>query len=459
MKRILTTAAYLFLAATAGAGVAGAQSLEEVLAYAYNNNPTLIAQRSALRAVDEGVPLALSGWRPTVSITGSAGLRELDNNRTGSTSLTPAQIALQATQSIYDGGVTAAAVDEAEAQVLAGRAQLASVEQAVLLDAATAYLDVVRDQAVLDLSIQNVEVLRRQLEAAQDRFRVGEITRTDVAQAEARLSGAIADREQAAGNLQASRATFEQVVGVPPGELEAPETVLVQPNSIDEALALAREQNPGVLEATYGALAAENRIEVIRGQLRPSVSVSGAVAHSRESSTDGSRTDSAEILLNLSVPLYQSGSVYAQLRQQKHLANQAILQVSAARRTAAENARQAWEALQAARAQVESLTDQIRAAQIALEGVQREAEVGARTTLDVLDAQLELFQAQVNRVVARRDELVRAFQLKQALGQLTATALTLPVDAYDPTRYYQEVRGSWFGTAIEPVMAEEDLID
>ncbi len=457
-RRLATVVAFAVGVAVAPTG-AGAQTLDEVLAYAYNNNPTLTAQRSALRGVDENVPIARSGWRPSVSLSGSTGFRHTDNNRGGTQDLTPAQIGLQVTQPLYDGGITRASVSEAEAGVLAGRAQLLSVEQAILLDAATAYLDVVRDQAVLDLSIQNVEVLQRQLEAAQDRFRVGEITRTDVAQAEARLSGAVADREQSVGNLQASRANFEQVVGVPPGELDAPEPVLVQPDSIDAVLARAREQNPGVLEATYNALAAQNRIEVIHGQTRPSVSLDGSVAHARETQADGSRTDSAELLVNLTVPLYQSGAVQAQVRQQKHFANQAQLQVSAARRTAVEGGRQAWEALQASRARVESLTAQIRAAEIAVEGVQREAEVGARTTLDVLDAQLELFQAQVNLVVARRDELVRAFQLKQALGEMTARALELPVDFYDPTGHYEEVRGLWYGTAVRPVLAEEKLID
>lgn len=438
---------------------AHAQTLDEALITAYTNNPTLLAERARLRATDEQVPQALSGWRPVVRASADAGKSRVDSNTAvvnNPQTRSPRTIALQVSQPIYDGGRTPSAIDQAENTVKATRAQLTATEQGVLLSTATAYHNVLRDQAILDLNVNNVQVLRRQLEAAQDRFRVGEITRTDVSQSEARLARAIADRVSAEGNLQASRAAFQTVVGIVPGRLVPAAVVGGLPRSLPEATELAASQNPGVVATQFVAEAAENGVRVVRAELLPDVSVNGSVSRSDDAVTTGSRAEVAQATLNLTVPLYQGGAVYSRVRQQKHTANQRRIEVNQERRNAIENAARAWESLQAAQARITSFKAQIQASEIALEGVQREAQVGSRTVLDVLDAEQELLDSRVNLVVAERDEAVAAFQLKSAIGRLTAAGLNLPVDIYDPVEHYQEVRGKWFGTAIEPVAELKD---
>lgn len=289
---------------------ANAQTLDEALITAYTNNPTLLAERARLRATDEQVPQALSGWRPVVRASADAGKSRVDSNTAvvnNPQTRSPRTIALQVSQPIYDGGRTPSAIDQAENTVKATRAQLTATEQGVLLSTATAYHNVLRDQAILDLNVNNVQVLRRQLEAAQDRFRVGEITRTDVSQSEARLARAIADRVSAEGNLQASRAAFQNVVGIVPGRLVPAAVVGGLPRSLPEATELAASQNPGVVATQFVAEAAENGVRVVRAELLPDVSVNGSVSRSDDAVTTGSRAEVAQATLNLTVPLYQGG--------------------------------------------------------------------------------------------------------------------------------------------------------
>jgi outer membrane protein len=431
-------------------GEANAQTIEDTLMIAYRNNPTLLGQRAKLRATDEGVEQALSDWRPSIEITGSAGLEGINNSTATDRRQhrEPRSLGLTLTQSLYRGGRTLAATREAENTIHAERARLAETEQGVLLDAATAFLDVFRDEAVLKLNINNEQVLKRQFEATRDRFEVGEITRTDVHQAEARLAGAAADRIESEGNLEASRATYQNIVGISaPRGLKAPSRAYTRPDDKATANRTAAVDNPVVVSAEFDRKALEDRVDEVRGELLPTLSVSTGVTRAFESSSETGRLDTARLTLNLTVPLYQQGEVFSRLREAKQDVAEQVHIVDKARRDAIEEATRAWESLVTARARVKSFKAQIKANVVALEGVEREAQVGSRTVLDVLDAEQELLDSRVAHVRAQRDELVAVFELKESMGQLTAREMRLPVEYYEPTGHYRGVRNKWFGGA------------
>ena len=427
-----------------------AQTLDQALATAYANNPTLAAQRAAQRATDEGVPQALSGWRPTISFSSEIGRqRQLYDPNTASLrdqTLTPFTNSLSLSQPVYRGGRTVAGTQSAEALVQAGRATLAVTEQQVFLQVVTAYADVIRDQAVLELNRNNEQVLRRTLEATQDRFRVGEITRTDVAQAEARLSRATSDRISAEGALATSRAAFERAVGEVPRQLVQPSKFPQQPASRDDVLRVAMAENPELMAAVWREESSRYDIRAASGALLPSVSLNASAVRAEESSSRDVVSESAKITAQVTVPLYESGSVYSQVRQRRQVNSQRKLQIDEVRRLVQQTAAQSWENLTTARANIVSRRAQIEASRVALEGVIQEAQVGARTTLDVLDSEQEFLDSRVALVRAERDELVAVYTLQSALGRLTARQLGLPVDLYDPVQNYDRVRDKWFGT-------------
>lgn len=427
-----------------------AQTLEEALSAAYVNNPTLAAERAALRATDERVPQALANWRPTFEAFGGVGKRAIEGNRRttfggGNQNLTPRTYGAQVTQPLFRGGRTIAETRAAENAVRSGRARLDSVEQQVLLNAVTAYMDVYRDQAVLDLQIRNEQRLARQLEATRDRFQVGEVTRTDVFQAEARLAGATAARVGAEGSLERSRATYRNVVGEVPGVLTQPAIPRDLPKGLDQAITTAKRQNPDILEAEFAERSSLDTVDQVSGEGLPTLSLQGAAQRDHENTFEGAQTDSVEALVNLDVPLYQAGAVDSRLRQSKQnvVENRRILDQR--RLDAIEAATSAWNNLQTARAALTSFRKAVQANEVALEGVQREAEVGARTVLDILDAEQELVDSQVDLVGAQRDEIVATFELKTAVGELSASELKLPVEYYDPAVHYKDVRNRWFG--------------
>jgi TolC family type I secretion outer membrane protein len=426
---------------------AAAQSLEEVLVQTYQSNPTLSAARAELRATNERVPQALSGWRPRLEAQGTGGKAYDDDVRpTDDTEgRSPASADLTLTQPLYRGGRTVAGTERAENEVLAQRARLAVTEQDVLVSAVTAYADVWRDQSVLDLNLNNEQVLTRQLEATQDRFDVGELTRTDIAQSESRLSSATADRIGAQGNLSSSRATFERVVGIFPGTLEQPPLPGRMPEGRPAVVDIAETANPSVLAAGFDELVAQRSVREVEGELLPSVELQGSIGYQHERSTRTSEGTTAEVLAVVRVPLYQQGGVSSRVREAKQVASQRRLQVRQALRQAREDAISAWENLETARAQIASLQQSVRANEIALEGVRQENAVGARTVLDVLDAEQELLDAQVSLVGAQRDEVVASFQVLSAIGRMTAADLSLATAVYDPETDYRAVREKWFG--------------
>jgi TolC family type I secretion outer membrane protein len=425
---------------------ASTETLSEALVKAYSSNPELLSERANLRATDEKVPQALSNWRPSVSVTGDAGWVRQESKGSPGETRHPASIELSVSQPLYRGGRTVAETKEAEATVLAARAQLHSTEQDVLLFGARAYMNVLRDQAVLSLNRANEQRVARQLQAAQDRFRVGEITRTDVAQAEARLARAKADRIQSEGVLVNSREAYRRVIGDAPKKLSKPKIKLSLPANADESRALGRKNNPDVLNALHSRDAASHAVDKVRGELLPSLSLNGRLTSEKETSSPNSQRDSARVMAELTVPLYQQGEVYSQIREARQVLSQRREDLDNAERAAVEAAASAWNTLQTARAVVASFQSEVRANEIALDGVQREALVGSRTVLDVLDAEQELLDAKVNLVRSHRDELVARFELKSAVGSLTAIDLKLAVEPYDAERNYRRVRGRWFGT-------------
>lgn len=430
------------------AAPAEAQSLPEALASAYSTNPTLRAARAELRAVNEGVPQALSDWRPNVTVSGSAGKRRFDNDTSTSKSqdtVTPREVRADVSQPIYRGGQTVANTARAENEVRAQRARLSSVEQSVLLNAATAYIDVWRDEAVLGLNINNERVLQRHLEATQDRFTVGEVTRTDVAQAETRLAVARADRIAAEGALSASRAVFEEVVGFAPGELQAPERLTDLPASQEDVIDAAVERNPDILTANYSERAAQNTVRQVIGELLPSLQLRASASHTEGTSSSDSVVEQAQVLAELTVPLYQKGAVSSRVREAKQVSSQRRIEIEERRRALEQEGISAWQALQTARAQIRSFEAGVRSAEIALEGVQQENLVGARTILDILDAEQELLDAQVNLVRSQRDEVVAEYRVLSAVGRLTARDLGLTVEVYNPEIDYFKIRNRWFG--------------
>lgn len=425
-----------------------AQTLPEALSQAYESNPTLRAARAQLRSVNENVPQELSNWRPNVTAGTSAGKRrsETDTNESDSEdNLTPFTANIDVTQPIYRGGRTIAGTERAENEVRAQRESLRSTEQTILLNAATSYTDVWRDQAVLELNISNEDVIGQQLEATGDRFEVGEVTRTDVAQAETRLATAVSDRIAAEGALTASRAVYQEIVGSFPGTLRTPPVPANLPGSQDEVVALATENNPDVTSAVFVERAAQKNVRQVKGELYPEVNLVGSLSHQDEVSSSDTETDSASIIAQVSIPIYQQGSVYSRVRAAKQISSQRRVEIEEQRRRAEQIAVSAWEDLQTARAQIRSFESAVASAEIALEGVRQENEVGARTILDILDAEQELLNAQVSLVGAQRDEVVAGYQVLSAIGQLSAREIALPVEVYDVEADYRAVRNKWFG--------------
>ena len=427
---------------------AGSQTLNQALAAAYLNNPGLLAARANLRSKDESVPQALSSWRPNISLSADIARSHTHlNTRTANRDQmqSPRNTSLNVTQSLFRGFRNSAGVLKAELSVKATRATLLAKEQDVLLSAVTAFMSVVQDQAKLDLKINNEQVLQRQLEATKDRFRVGEITKTDVSQAEARVAGAAADRIQFGGNLNNSRANYLKVIGEDPGKLAVPSALSVTPTSLENAIKAAISSHPDIISQRYLEESARINIKSVRGELLPTVDLAGKLSRGWEASANDDQKTTGQVKLSLSIPLYQKGSVYSRLRAAKQDARQSLQKLEEARRNVSEAAAKAWESVKTAKARIKSFSAQINAAKIALEGVQREAAVGSRTILDVLDAEQELLDAKISLVGANREQVVASFQLQETIGQLTAKDLRLPVKTYVPTKHYKEIRSKWLG--------------
>jgi len=450
--RSVPALACLLLAAVASVPApAAAETLREAIAAAYKFNPRLDAERARLRATDEEVPRAKSGYRPT--ITGSA---DISYQRTttkppslGDGETHPKGVGVGLVQPIFSGFRTLNGVRAAEATVRAGRESLRIVEQSVLLEAVTAYLDVVRDQAILRLRENNVNVLTRELRATQDRFAVGEVTRTDVAQAEARRAGAVSALDLARANLKTSRATYERVIGHPPSNLEDPRPVSrTLPSSLNEAIAIGSRENPTVVSALYLEQGARYTVDQIWGELLPTVQLEANYQKNYDSAKGVDENDATTVTGRLNVPIYEGGEVYARVRQAKHTHVSRLQEIEQAKTENQATVVSAWSQLLAARAQVESDQVQVTAARTALTGVREEERVGQRTLLDVLNAEQELLNAEVQLATDRRNVVVASYNVLSSVGRLGAADIAVVGEVYDPEVHYSDVRRKWFGVSI-----------
>jgi outer membrane protein len=486
------------LAATSGS--IHAETLKEALTAAYLYNPTLKSARAQLRATDNQVSLAKSGYRPTITgtlqygfedlrsraptpaaaagsipvcpgtVTGgvtpatcpggfvSTPLSALSGGNVGNGTSNPrsAQIALQ--QNVFDGFRTYNNIKGAEAGVEAGREDVRNAEENVLLNSVTAYMNVVRDQAIVSLRQNAVKVLSEQLRATQDRFKVGEVTRTDVAQAQSGLAQSQADLSIAQGTLYGDQALFGQFIGHPPGTLRdpGPPTKLL-PKTLQQAIDIAQSENPGIIGAIFRERAQEHQVKELKGQLLPTLTFNASYTKAAQpfGEVNVNQVDDTRVYGQLTVPLYQAGSVSAQIRQAIETLSQRRQQIDEQRELARQNVSSQWGLLIAARGNVAAGKSAVEATRIALQGVREEEKVGQRTILDVLNSEQQYLNAQVNLVSFQRDLVVTSYGVLAYMGRLTAYDIALQAELYDPARYYGEVKDAWFGWGAS-IESEED---
>nr|WP_319531930.1 TolC family outer membrane protein [uncultured Cohaesibacter sp.] len=433
---------------------ANAESLTEALSLAYTNNPTLNAARAGLRATDEGVPQALSGYRPTISGSGSATRSWTNyeylsgssrNSQTNSTNL-----GLEVQQILYRGNRTKNGVKQAEAAVQAARESLKATEQEILLDVATAYMDILQNQAILELRKQNVAFLQEQARSARDRFAVGETISTDVSQAEARLSSAISLVKVAEANLTTSQANYEMLVGKKPSKLVAGYAVdNLFPNSLNAALSKGLSSHPSIVAAQHNLDAAQLSVKIAEGALLPTVSVTGSADRSWSNNISSSNThgatNSASITGAVSIPIFSGGANHSAVREAKETLGQTRIQLDLARDQVRANIVSAWSVLNAAIPQITAAQATVTASRLATRGVIEEQKVGQRTLLDVLDSQAELIDARISLVQVQHDRIVASFAVASSVGSLSAENLKLRVSLYNPKEHYQAVRDKWIG--------------
>jgi outer membrane protein len=445
----LAVSAIALVTAILGRAPVHAMSLNEAMATAYETNPDLATARSRLLATDEGVAAARAGLRPTVQATTSYGFET--NNATGprasSDDTDPFSARVQASQTLYDGGRTINSTRARIADVSAAQARLTDLEQQVLLDVVTAYVDILRDEENVSLARNNVRVIAEQLRASQDRFEVGEVTRTDVSQAQARLAEAEANLSVAEGQLEVSRQRFRQVVGVEPQNLTLPDALPPLPISLDEARSVALDRHPALVAARFDDRAASSDVRAAMGELLPRVSLDGDVAFNDTGVFNDGQTvnRSASVVVRATVPLYQGGAAYSGVRRAQALASAARTSISTEARSRQREVESAWTQLRVAQANIRSNRQRVAAAQLAFEGVQEEALVGSRTTLDVLDAEQELLDARVRLVTAVREQYVTTYALLAAVGSLTIADLGIDAAMYDPTIAFEQNSDRWFG--------------
>jgi outer membrane protein len=475
---------------------AAAETLVEALSNTYLINPVLNAERANLRATDESVAVAISGLRPGISASGDAAFRNQESDVVGgsrsnaqtcdaTTRLTepafcafldsslkaaaapttlsddgvthPRGYSVTLTQPIFEGFQNINAIRQAKATVQAGREGLRATEQATLLNAATAYVDVVRDQAVVRLRQSNVDVLTEQLRQTKDRFNVGEVTRTDVAQAEARRSDAITQLYAAQANLKTSRATYEQIIGHPPSNLVHPPSIVhLLPSQLEDAMTLSDGENPFILAAVYQEEASLYNVSQIEGELLPRVTLDADYTQRFGQSRTLTEQSVFTVLGRVDVPLYQGGSVAARVRQAKETNHQLKKEVEDARLRIHAEVIANWAQLQSTASQIKSAQDALEANRIALEGVKEEEKVGQRTTLDVLNAQLDYLGSQIQLVTAKRDRVVAEYSVYSSVGRLDAQSLGLSVPFYDPFEHYNIVKNKWFGLRPPPPPAPDE---
>ncbi|MBX9926277.1 MAG: TolC family outer membrane protein [Hyphomicrobiaceae bacterium] len=451
-RTLIAAAGLVALTATSLSAPASAETLRDALAAAYQYNPQIDAERARLRATDEGVSQANAAFRPSINAGASSAFQ---NTETKPTSLQegrlyPKQWNVTVNQPIFRGFRSINGVNVAEANVRAGRETLRNTEQVVLLGVVTSYMDVIRDQAILKLRENNQRVLADTLKSTREQFAVGEVTRTDVAQAEASLAGAGSAIELARANLKASRATFERFVGRPPGTLAEPRGLgKMIPSSLQSAIAISQQETPSVVAALYQEQAARWNVDLVRGELLPTVSLQGQYVENIDASRQLDESRVTTVTGQVQIPIYdQGGAVYSRVREAKHRHVATLQEIQRAKNDAQSTVVAAWSQLQASRAQIQSDQAAVEANRVALNGVREEEKVGQRTKLDVLDAEQAFLNSQVNLVSTKRNLIVNDYTVLQAIGRLNMQELAAVAEVYDPTVHYQEVRRKWWGIDI-----------
>jgi outer membrane protein len=449
--RVVTIAAVAIMGT---AGQAAADTLLGALAQAYQVNPQLNSQRAIVRQTDEGVPQALSDYRPRINATARVGNQLTQQETAIAPGLTQKDlywtaqrsIGITAEQKLFNGFQTANRTRAAESNVFAARETLRVIEQTVLLDAATVYMDVVRDAAVLEVQRSNVRVLGETLRLTRGRFKLGDVTLTDVAQAEAQLAAAQSQMLRADSNLTTSKATYRRVIGSKPGRLEPGLPVdRFSPHTLAAAIDVGTTANPSVTAAMYGVDVAQLQVKISESALYPSVTLLGNVQRAHAVTGLIPEQTSASVLIGVTIPLYQGGAEYSTIRQSKEALGQHRLDLATTRDQARATVVQVWGELQAAKAQIQAAQEQVRTSEVALKGVRMEALLGMRTTFDVLNAQQALVNAQLSLATAQHDRVVGSYNLLSAVGRLSPQTLGLSTSIYDPRVHYQQVRGAWGG--------------
>lgn len=443
---------FTLLIATSVATSAFSADIFDAMGNAYSNNPSLQASRAYLRSVDENVAIAKSGFRPNVSLQGAYSdthtHHELVDMDTGYNE----SYTIQASQSVFSGFSTYNSIKAAKEGVKAEQSNLYNIEQQILLDASTAYLNVLRDKSIVELQKNNEKLLKKRLDETRERFNVGEVTRTDVSQAEARHSQAISDRIAAEGNLAASEAIYVQIIGSNPENLTEPEGLpALFPVNFEDALSYAKINNYGLKAAKSALESRKHTVNATTGGLLPNIDVVALNTRGQEYNpqTKDPETNTYRVEARMTVPLYNSGETRAKIRQSKYQKWQAHEQVLEAQRAMVSSVSSNWEYMISNKARIESVKDQIKAYEIALDGVQQEEALGNRTVLDVLDAYQSLLNSKVEEVRARRDYYVSGMQLLMSMGKLTAKDLKLAVNLYNAEKHSKETAGKWLSISVE----------
>ncbi|MFA7441105.1 MAG: TolC family outer membrane protein [Sphingomonadaceae bacterium] len=427
---------------------AAAQTLSEAIAAAYATNPEAAAARAVVRQIDEEAPLALSGMRPSVGLSGSAS--QVLNDRFGDVGrIWNGGVTLS--QPVYEGGRVRASVSAADARIAAAQARLVAVEQAVIVDTVAAYADVLKSQAVVELNANQVRVLERELQASRDRFEVGDVTRTDVAQSEARLSAARAELSLARGQLVTVQQAYRRLVGRLPGDLAPLPPLPPLPDAAESARVTAVEYNPGLIAARFDEQAALADVRAAKAQARPSVGVSATAQYTHfDRYGSGDSGFNPEIGVSASLPLFTGGAIAARVRQAQARQSEMLEHIARAERLTTEAAVGSFTLVETADAVITSARTQVSANELAAEGVRQENAVGSRDILDVLNAEQELLNARVLLVEAERDKYVAAFQLLEAMGQADVVLASAPVSRYDSAANSRRVRGKWGEFSYDP---------
>jgi outer membrane protein len=428
------------------------ETLPEAMVKAYQSSPQLNADRARQRGTDENVPQALAGYRPQIVASLGAGLQAVRDllpvNTIQTATLRPWTIGVTVTQVLFNGFKTANSVRVAEFQVQSGREALRNTGQGALLDAVTAYMNVLANQALVEAQRTNVSVLREILATTKRRLDAGDVTPTDTAQAESRLSRGLADLNAAEVALAISKATYTQVIGDAPSQLAAATPVdRLSPVSLAASVETANHEHPAVLGASYDVDVAQTTIKVAESSLLPTVSVQGSASRTVETDTSltTTSTDQASIIGQINVPIYDGGTAASQTRQAKEMASQSRMVLEQVRNQSRTAVVSAWVSNEGTKVALTAAESEVRAADVALQGVRREAQGGQRTTIDVLNAQQDLTSARSRLIQAQRDRVIASYTLLSAVGRLDVHTLNLNTPDYLPDLHYHQVRDAWHG--------------